>query len=71
MHNLRLKIRSEPIQDGFLSSSWGGAILNSLAISFSGKIMTYFRERDVITMGIPPKMGKSLRFRSNFVPISF
>ena len=68
MHNLRLKIRSEPIQDGFPPSSWGAAIPNSLAISFSGEIMMYFRERDVITMEIPPKMGKSLRFLSDFIP---
>ena len=62
MHNLRLKIRSEPIQDGFPSSSWGGAIPNSLAISFLGEIMTYFRECDVISMGIPPKIRDSPRF---------
>ena len=32
-----------------------------------GEIMTYFRECDVITMGIPPKIGDSLQFRSDFV----
>ena len=36
---------------------------------FFGEIMTYFRERDVITMGIPSKIGESPENR-DFRPIS-
>ena len=37
--------------------------------TFFGEIMTYFRERDVITTGIPSKIGESPE-NSDFRPIS-
>ena len=70
---MHLKSLSES-QDGRPSSSWGGAIpswnLSHISFSdFSGEIMTYFRERDVITRGFPAKIGETPR-KSRFRPIS-
>ena len=59
-------------QDGHPPSSWDGAIISqnpshSHFWTFFGEIMTYSRERDVITMGIPPKSG----IPHDFIPILY
>ena len=74
MHNLRLKIRSEPhiqifkmaalLPPGHCTINHGWNLLHSHFQPFFGEIMTYFRECDVITMGIPPKQGNP----SDFIP---
>ena len=57
---------------GHCTTNHGWNLSHSRFRTFFGKIMMYFRERDVITMGIPPKMGESLWFCSGTcIPIPY
>ena len=70
LQKLSLKSLSQTNQDGFPSSSWGGAITWNLShilfSDFLGKIMMFLQDYDVITRKFPQNWG----FPMIFVPIS-
>ena len=71
LQKLSLKSLSETEisnQDGFPSSSWGGAIPRNLSLShFWSENVTFLRDYDVITRDFFPKIGESPR-KSQFQP---